>query len=110
MFDDDLFSRSKTYFQMQQLCRIFGAIIEETIRDIEDFKEDTLSRVGNSYDERFQGFEREFKYLSNEWDKYTAGQIAKLTEVLELVQKKREQVESLRDGVSISHQSHLQLT
>jgi hypothetical protein len=83
---------------------MFGAIIEETIRDIEDFKRDTLSRVRNSYSKEFEfeGFEREFKDLSNEWDKSTAGQIAKLNVVLELVQKKREQVESLRDGVSTS--------
>lgn len=36
MFDDNTFSRSKTYFTTQQLCRIFGACIDETINDLQD--------------------------------------------------------------------------
>jgi hypothetical protein len=105
MFDDDSFSRSKNYFQMQQVCRMFGTSIEETMRDIEEFKAKVLSWVKHDYSWRYdrpEGFEHEFKGLSTEWDKYTTGQITKLKVVLELVQKKREEVESLRDGVSIN--------
>jgi hypothetical protein len=106
MFDDDSFSKSKTYFEMQQLCRMFGISIEETIRDIEQFQEHVLGWVRFEHKEdkynKLEGFEREFKRLSTEWDKYTVGQISKLNVVLELVQNKREQVESLRDGVSFS--------
>jgi hypothetical protein len=103
MFDDDSFSRSKNYFQMQQVCRMFGTSIEETMRDIEEFKVEVLSWVTYynwGYD-KLEGLERELKCLSTEWDKYTTGQITKLKVVLELVQKKKE-VESLRDGVSNS--------
>ncbi|PMD42964.1 hypothetical protein L207DRAFT_288847 [Hyaloscypha variabilis F] len=102
MFDDDSFSRSKNYFQMQQVCRMFGTSIEETMRDIEEFKAKVLSWVKHDYSWRYdrpEGFEHEFKGLSTEWDKYTTGQITKLKVVLELVQKKREEVESLRDGL-----------
>jgi hypothetical protein len=90
---------------MQQLCRMFCTIIEETIRDIEQFKVGTLSwaKRDPTWDRNWvERFEHEFKALETEWDEYTADQITKLNAVLPLIQKKREEVESLRDGVSSS--------
>jgi len=82
-----------------------GTTIQETMREIEEFKVEILDWVKHEYYKFFsgvEGFEHEFEGLSVEWDKYTTCQIAKLNVALEVVQKKREEVESLRDGVSRS--------
>jgi hypothetical protein len=88
MFNDKSFLRSNTYFQMQQLCRIFFSAIEETIRDMEENQEQTLPQIRNQPSKR-ENFNRDFEALSTEWDKHKADPIAKLTVILDLVRKGR---------------------
>lgn len=96
IFDDGMLSRSKTYFRMLQLCRIFGKTIEETIRDLE------VANVGSDqFFKQWLGFESS-KKLSEDWDIYTWKQVANLKVIRETLLEKGKELESLRDGVSIS--------
>jgi hypothetical protein len=75
MFDDKSYLRSKTYFQMQQLCRIFCTITEETIKDIKETQSKVLFVVGVKFCGS-EGFEGDFEALSTKWNEHTTDQIA----------------------------------
>jgi len=101
MFDDKSFLRSKAYFRMQQLCRIFGNTVDETIRDLRS----TQAHIFDMYGETLKTSwisESGFEVLCKEWDEMTTNQIAKLSMILDRVRKKGDEVISLRDGVSCS--------
>ena len=97
MFDTKPFLRSKTYFQMQQLCRIFRTIVEETIKNIQWTQTQVLSQ-GKRHFKRRVAFEDEFEALAIEWERHTADNVLKLGSILDLIQKKSDEVVSLRDG------------
>ncbi len=99
MFDGKSFLRSKTYFQLEQLCRIFSSSIEETIQDIQQTQFESLHEFKALFEER-EGFVNEFEALSNEWGERTTFQVAKLNIILDRIRRKKEEVISLRDGVS----------
>jgi hypothetical protein len=102
MFNEKSFPRSKKYFQMQQLCRIFTNSIEETIRDLQKHYKRFMSNWQSYWNHRGQqpGLEVAFLNLTIEWEKLLATQESKLTVLLDRIRKKKEEVESLRDGVS----------
>jgi hypothetical protein len=99
MFDDSLYLRSKVYFRMEQLCRIFSCSVEETIKDIKKTQSENMRSFKNQY--RWdKNFASDIEVLETEWNKSTADQTARLNVVLDLIRRKKEEVVSLRDGVS----------
>jgi hypothetical protein len=101
MFDDKLFLKSKTYFRMQQLCRIFGDTIEQTSIDLRKTQSILFDQFRKQLTEFWmRGNNSAFESLCKEWDDKTANQVFKLDAILERMRKKGEEVISLRDGVS----------
>jgi hypothetical protein len=107
MFDDKSFPISKKYFQMQQICRIFTNSIEETIREIHDhrkrfevkWRDEWVFGLGRPSVE----FADAYSNLSSEWDELLTSQESRLNLLLDRAQKKKDEIESLRDGVSNLH-------
>jgi hypothetical protein len=86
--DDPNFSRSKTYFWAIQVFRLFEETLTKTITTWDDFKKDSLLKVN---DGNIEHWESQVQMIDNA--------IRSLREKLQRVQKKREEVVSLRDGV-----------
>ena len=82
---------------MQQLCRIFRTIVEETIKHIRWTQTRVISQSKRHFKRRV-AFEDEFEALAIEWERHTADNVLKLGSILDLIQKKSEEVVSLRDG------------
>jgi hypothetical protein len=93
MFDDKDFSKSKLYFKTIQLCRVFSNWIEETKYDLQ------LSH-DKFVDPHSRGPEGDFGEVSFEWKRRIEEPLRQLSLLLEQVKRKREEVQSLRDGVS----------
>jgi hypothetical protein len=101
MFDDKDFSRSKLYFRLQQLCRIFTSCIEETLRELQ-FHDDAFMGWFEEYIGSLPTSEVDAKFqdhLSKKWKTVIEKQVSHLETILERVKRKGEEVESLRDGV-----------
>jgi hypothetical protein len=86
--DDPNFSRSKTYFWAIQVFRLFEETLTKTIATWEEFKKDSLLKVN---DGNIEHWEAQVQMIDNA--------IRSLNDKLRRVQKKREEVVSLRDGV-----------
>lgn len=86
--DDPNFSRSKTYFWAIQVFRLFEETLTKTIETWEDFKKDSLLKVN---DGNVEHWESQVQMIDKA--------IRSLERKLRRVQKKREEVVSLRDGV-----------
>jgi hypothetical protein len=96
MFDDKSFSRSKLYFNIQQLCRVFSACIQETIGNLHGHRNKFLR---TSADPRHLSKDV-LEDLLRKWLDMIEESELKLKPILERINRKREEVESLRDGVS----------
>lgn len=96
---------------MQQLCRFFGNYVEETIRDLQNHGQQFMSEWENSWSRRHQQpgpqLNEAFENLCLEWKEALKSQEAQLNVTLARVQKKKEDVEILRDGVSTFTTIHM---
>jgi hypothetical protein len=103
MFDDDNFPRSKLYFTLLQLCRMFQICVDKTL---EGFKE---SRKGffEVWDDRREetDIKDDLSILEEHWDKAMSNPMKKLVSISLRIKTKQEEVESLRDGVSLKYYS-----
>jgi hypothetical protein len=91
--DDPHFSRSKTYFWAVQVFKLFEEYLTKTIRTWEEFKANSLDKIS---DNRTQ----EAKKIRDEQVHNIDVAVAGLRNKLQRVVKKREEVISLREGVS----------
>jgi hypothetical protein len=103
MFDSS-FARSRVYFKTLEMLRIFGDIIRETGRDLQEMDPDRLlqgsfRRAG--WDARY--FLREDpvkdKALWENWRILSEFQAAAEDRLLRRIAEKTEEIKSLRDGV-----------
>jgi hypothetical protein len=99
MFDDEPgHPRSKIYFQMRQLCRVFEGCVKETIRYIQS-PHDTLISLFDW--QRFPVYVEDCgKQLSLDWKELISPRVIKLNNVLDRIHAKSEEVESLQSSVS----------
>jgi hypothetical protein len=101
MFDEKPFPKSKLYFNMLQLSRLFISCIEETIRDLhighDTFMDDLIFLA-----ERKEGsdLKKDIDNLSARWLKLIKSREPKLQVLVDRLRRKKEEIESLRDGVS----------
>jgi hypothetical protein len=100
MFDDKGFPKSKKYFQMQQLYRIFNNYVEETIRDLQYQRESFMSEWDGNLEPELRAALSDVGF---EWEKSLAIQLSRLNVLLDRIRRKKEEVESLRDGVSLQY-------
>ncbi|KAL2061513.1 hypothetical protein VTL71DRAFT_6890 [Oculimacula yallundae] len=97
MFDDNEFKRSKLYFTLQQLCRMFRRYVEETQTDLEDMREGFFKQWGAET----QGIQLggDLAHLRAYWNSVIEGPLNKLDAISARIKNKQEDVESLRDGL-----------
>jgi len=88
--DDPNFSRSKTYFWAIQVFRLFEEKLAKTITTWDDFKKDSLLKINDGNVDK-EHWEEQVQLIDKA--------IRSLHDKLQRVQKKREEVVSLRDGV-----------
>ena len=101
MFDYGEFPRSKLYFRMQQLCRLFTSCIEETLRELQ-FHDDAFLGWFENYHHRLPMNDNDVRFqehITKKWKLAVEKQVAQLETLLERFKRKGEEVESLRDGV-----------
>jgi hypothetical protein len=99
MFDDKPFPRSKLYFNMLQLSRLFIGCIEETTRNLHMAHDDFMSNW--DFDEEDNSdFKKDLDKLSIEWIRLIESREPRLQILLDRLRRKKEEIESLRDGVS----------
>jgi hypothetical protein len=100
MFDDVSFSRSELYFNVQQLCRVFSQCIEDTISNLHKhyhsfMKDEKSARFPKSAIHRKALYDA----VSLKWPALIESRESKLRDVLNRLDRKRAEVESLQDGV-----------
>jgi hypothetical protein len=108
MFDDSKFSRSELYFAALQLLRICTDWIGEAIHGFETLKDEVESRVReapwNNPGDRGHGVEADMETESTCLSEILSSMIEenrkRLQALLDRIEKKEEEVKSLRDGVS----------
>jgi hypothetical protein len=98
MFDDKPFPKSQLYFNMLQLSRLFIGCIEETIRGLHHLHDLFMS---HPYLKREGDYLRkDLNKLSIEWLNLIESREPKLQVIVDRLRRKKEEIESLRDGVS----------
>jgi hypothetical protein len=100
MFDDKPFPKSKLYFNMLQLTRLFIGCIEETIRDLHIARDRFMSNRTFELRKSDHNFKNDLEKLSIEWTKRIESREPKLQVLVDRLRRKKEEIESLRDGVS----------
>jgi hypothetical protein len=112
MFDNDPFPRSELYFTILQRLRISADWISESLKDLESLAEASQimceEGVTKSPDER-RGRQDPVTVsvrtvLEQNWKNIISHQKSLAKPLLERIEKKTEEVKSLRDGVSKSSQ------
>jgi hypothetical protein len=103
MFDDE-FKRSELYFGALQLLRVSSDWIEETMEDLKSSHmscieglETTRGFITNDCELR----DEDIKLLDSAWQKLRNKKGDDYKTLLQRIKRKRKEVESLRDGVSI---------
>jgi hypothetical protein len=104
MFDDKNFARSKLYFGSIQLLRTFSDWIEESRKDFENLVNEIISRL-NGIDQREEFVRRgekgvDIKPLLSAVEKSAEEQKVRFQALLDRIEKKQSEINSLRDGVS----------
>jgi hypothetical protein len=99
MFDNKPFPRSKLYFNMLQLTRLFINCIEETIRELH-IAHDGFTNCLVFTPTEHRCFKKDLEKLSIEWIKQIESQEPKLQVLVDRLRRKHEEIESLRGGVS----------
>lgn len=103
MFDDENFNNSKRYFWALQSLRVFSETMEETIQFLPHmFKKfyilgvDTRGWEGGSNIQDVPTMEE----LNREMCDITAKHVAKFEKIRDRIERKRQEVKGLSDGVS----------
>jgi hypothetical protein len=100
MFDDKPFSKSKLYFDMLQLTRLFIGCIEETVRELHITHDRFIHHPNIKLATKDQNFKNDMNNLSIEWIEQIESREPKVQILLDRLRRKKEEIESLRDGVS----------
>jgi hypothetical protein len=100
MFDDNPFPKSKLYFNMLQLSRLFIGCIEETVREVHLAHAWFMGSWDFTTREEDGDLKKDLDNLSIEWMRLIGSQEPKLQALLGRLRRKKDEIESLRDGVS----------
>jgi len=101
MFDSPELARSRFYFQMLQVVRIVRDAIEDQRLRWEEWKDDWPLLMRSPYHARTASpTEREALLAS--WHQAHSSCLKIMTTILNMVEKKQNEIESLRNGVSRS--------
>ena len=96
MYDDHKLNRSKTYFTVEQLLRIF----EEWTSDLEEDIHMLLDQTAYELKSRFRAREPEAQsIIQKNWTLLLAHARYSRNNIDDLIQRKRDEIQSLRDGV-----------
>jgi hypothetical protein len=102
MFDRSL-EKSELYFAVLQILRIISDWIQESVTDLENQEESRgcFQRLGHGMAEHLseEGRERDREVINSNWDLLALHHATLAKALLERIQKKTTEVESLRDGV-----------
>ncbi len=101
MFDAS-FRRSRFYFEVIQMLRIFSDMIRETERDLQTMISDPyMARYLSWYDDHNEASrENSKRILRANWDLVEAQQSAAARRLLDRIMELSGDMQSLRDGVS----------
>lgn len=105
MFDDNNFARSKLYFGSLQLLRVFSDWIEESQEDFQQLFEDSVKYLnfGDWKDKREKEDKLEIDKVAliSALEKTVDEHKILFKALLDRIKKKQNEIESLRDGVSM---------
>lgn len=105
MFDDS-FERSKLYFKVLQLLRIFSDEIQASVRDLESLDIEDTSNFGAGQFFLLRSSTADKKALQDNWETVMKYQTEAQDRLLKLIVDKVEEIKSLRDGVGSVLRSH----
>jgi hypothetical protein len=99
MFDDS-FEVSRSYFTILQLLRIFSDSIHQSVEDLRQMKNKFSYKfpTGELYEVKLLSLPTR-QIIAANWEKVLSFQQQTGTELLSRIEKKTEEVKSLRDGV-----------
>lgn len=96
MYDDHKLNRSETYFTVEQLLRIF----EEWTSDPEEDIRMVLDQMTYEMKSRIMSREPEAQsIIENNWTRLLSHAKYSRKEIVGLIKRKRNEIQSLRDGV-----------
>lgn len=96
MFDKS-FQHAESHFQIMQLLRIATLWIQTTQKDLKSLRDGLMAGLSNSLDYA------QDEQLNRNWDKTFAALEAQSDKLFRRIDKKTEEVKSLRDGVCFFH-------
>jgi hypothetical protein len=111
MFDNELFATSELYFTILQLLRIASDWIREGMEDLENLAGQsqvfidfhfTLARRGGEVPATVDVSEVVSEVIERNWENVVSHQKSLAKPLLERIEKKSEEVKSLRDGVCLN--------
>jgi hypothetical protein len=102
MFDDE-FKRSELYFRALQLLRVCSDWIEETVEDLKSSHMSCIEELETmvDYTDGYGLRDEDIKLLGSTWQRLRNKENNDYNNLLQRIKRKRKEVESLRDGVSI---------
>jgi len=103
MFDDDDFRRSELYFGALQSLRVCSEWIEETLEDLKTAHADCIEglEMTMSFAKDCTLQRGDVKQLDSEWNGLRKKKEVDFQVLLQRIERKREEIKSLRDGVRI---------
>lgn len=102
MYDDHNLSRSEMYFTADQLLRIFPEWVNELGPDLgcESLHEQISSQIVAAGLSLEANEPQAYRVLEDNWKLLLRHAEASRKDILKLVERKRDEIQSLRDGVS----------
>lgn len=100
MYDDHKLSRSEKYFVVGQLLRCFEAWVKRPVKDLEDMRESMTDHMSRSGIRFAYHQHRAYSILEENWDLLLDHAQKSSKDILNLIERKQGEVQSLRDGVS----------
>jgi hypothetical protein len=104
MYDDNKLHRSEFYFSLLQLLRIFSGLINQSMADLKSLAAKSNVIIGGLRSRRsghFPELAGAAVALENNWDMLVARQAGFGGALLGRIERRLEEIESLRDGVSL---------
>lgn len=96
MYDDRNLQRSERYFSLLQLLRLFRDDIENSNRDLKHFRKEIYARDSWAPSPG----KEEDKDVEYNWGRVLNHKMDRLDALLERIDRKTREIESLRNGVS----------
>lgn len=96
MYDDHNLNRSETYFTIEQLLRIFAEWTSDPEEDIRMLLDKTAYEMKSRIKSTEAGAQ---KIIENNWNLLLAHVMDSRSEIMGLIERKRNGIRSLRDGV-----------